>query len=111
MMFLLQCPTAQGFMAFMLDGFSPAAWRFFQSPVAQAILGLVVVLLAVCVGIYVGGKLRGQSRKEQLTTHELLSNFRELHSRGQLNDSEYRTIRTMLAERLQQELKDSDDTG
>ena len=31
---------------------------------------------------------------------ELLSKFRELHSRGTLSDNEYRTIRTKLASRI-----------
>src|SRR5690606_13404367 len=42
---------------------------------------------------------------------ELLTKFRELHSRGTLSDEEYRTIKTKLASELQSRLPDAPSTG
>ncbi len=41
---------------------------------------------------------------------ELMSNFRELHSQGGLSDEEYRTIKAMLAQQVENELSPSTGT-
>ena len=42
---------------------------------------------------------------------ELLSNFRDLFDQGKLSDAEFRNIKTLLKERLQQELSGSGEPG
>jgi uncharacterized membrane protein len=76
----------------------------------------VVILVAVCValgvvGFYVVDKVRRNLRTDTADSHDLLTNFRELHSQGDLSDDEYRTIKTMLAARLQEELKGKGKEG
>jgi len=44
-------------------------------------------------------------------TSELLTNFREMHSKGELTDEEFRTIKAKLSIKLKEELRDSDDTS
>ena len=41
----------------------------------------------------------------------MLTKFRDLHSKGELSDEEFRTIKTKLADQLRAELKDTDETG
>ncbi len=65
----------------------------------------------VAVAAYVIGKLRGASAQQERSASELLSKFGELHRRGDLSDEEYRTIKTALASRLQEELNDNGETG
>ena len=42
---------------------------------------------------------------------ELLSKFRDLHEEGKLSDEEFRNIKTLLAEKIQQELNDNSEPG
>ena len=73
----------------------------------------VIVLLAalgmlIAVGVYLVSRFRGTKEQGRLPPSELLSKFRQMHSQGELSDEEYRTIKAMLAERFQQELKGTD---
>ncbi len=67
--------------------------------------------LLTVTAIFVVGRLRGGSEDDQPAASSMLTNFRELHSRGGLSDQEFRTIKTLLADRIQRELKDSGDKG
>ena len=76
----------------------------------------LVIWVAICsilvvVAIYVIGKIRAEMVQEEPTANELLSKMRDLHSEGVLSDTEFRTIKTTLAARLQEELKDTEETG
>lgn len=75
-----------------------------------AVWGIALGALAA-LAVYVVGKLRAEKEKEEPTAGELLSKFRELHSQGVLSDAEYRTIKTSLLPHLQEELKDTGQTG
>jgi uncharacterized membrane protein len=70
---------------------------------------LLAALLAVAG--YVIGKVRAETVQKEPTASELMSKFRDLHSKGELSDAEFRTIKTALAARLQDELKDNGETG
>ncbi len=65
----------------------------------------------VAVGIYVVSKVRAGFRDDASPTSRLVNDFRELHSQGELSDQEFRTIKTMLAARMQQEVKGKGDAG
>ena len=62
----------------------------------------------IAVGAYIASKYRGVDGNDRISANELLTNFRELHSRGELSDEEFRTIKSKLSVELQNELKDSD---
>jgi uncharacterized membrane protein len=74
-----------------------------------------VILLAaltgvlVAVGVYVVGRVRAGTRSTDPKASEWITKFKDLHSQGELTDQEYRTIKAMLADRLQQELKGTDE--
>ena len=72
-------------------------------------LALSAAVLAglVAVAVYVVRKVRRETGGRESSTGEMMSKFRELHSRGVLSDEEFRTIRTSLSTRLQDELKDT----
>jgi uncharacterized membrane protein len=84
---------------------------FLQSAAAQAVIWLAVCAALVAVGIYVVMKVRQTLSEKEAKTHELISDFRELHSQGELSDEEYRTIKATLAARLQQEIKGKGKEG
>jgi uncharacterized membrane protein len=77
----------------------------------EVVLWPALLVLVIAVGIYLLGKIRSKPAKQESTTSEMLSKFRELHSRGELSDAEYRTIKTTLAARLNRELNDNTDKG
>jgi uncharacterized protein YneF (UPF0154 family) len=82
-------------------------WPAFQ----QLVLGVAALAIFVAIGIYLAGKIRAKAVQKEPPASELLTKFREMHSRGVLSDEEFRTIKTTLTERLQTELRDKDETG
>lgn len=72
-------------------------------------LGILATL--VWVANYAIRKIRVETLQHELPESEILSKFVELHSRGDLSDAEFRTIKTTLAEQLQNELRDDGQTG
>lgn len=81
-----------------------------RTPVAELIIGVAVVSILSVVGFYVVRRYR-DSIEQSETSSELLTKFEESRHRGELNESEFRTIKTILAERMQAELKRKDDSG
>jgi hypothetical protein len=77
----------------------------------QLVIAAAVLAVLVAVGIYVAGKVRHKAVQKEPPASELLTKFREMHSRGVLSDEEFRTIKTTLTERLQNELKDQNIAG
>ena len=72
---------------------------------------VAVLVVLVAVSVYLVSRFRDETIQQEPTASELLSKFRKLHSRGELSDQEFRTIKTMLATQLQEELKDNGQTG
>ena len=85
--------------------------KFLEVQAPQLVLWAAIGAVLVAVVIYVVGKIRGQSAQQEPTTSELMSKFRELHSKGVLSDAEFRTIKSRLAARLGDEVKDNSEIG
>lgn len=85
--------------------------EFLLSTPAQAVIWTAILLVIVAVSWYLLGSFRGRDDEDQQSAHRLLTNFRDLHHQGDINDSEFRTIKTVLGTQLQQELSDTDDEG
>jgi uncharacterized membrane protein len=83
----------------------------FEDPIAQFVLWAALGGIAVAVAVYLIGKIRSESVQQEPGPSELMSKFRELHAKGELTDAEFRTIKTTLAARFQEELKDNGETG
>ena len=85
--------------------------QFPESPYVSFVLWLGLLSALVAIGIYVIGKFRDTTPKQLPHASELMTNFQQLHVRGELSDAEYRTIKALLAEQLQDELNKSGDSG
>ena len=75
------------------------------------VLGLVVLAVLLAVAAYIISKIRAEPAKKEPQASEWLSKYSDLHSRGGLSDEEFRTIKTKLAEQLQDELNDNGENG
>lgn len=82
---------------------------FFHNTTAQVVIWVAIGAILVVVGIYVVAKVRETFSEREPATHQLLTNFRELHTQGELSDEEYRTIKATLAARLQREIKGKEE--
>ena len=70
-----------------------------------------VLATLVAIAVRVIGKIRAKTLQHEPTASDLMSKFRELHSRGELSDEEFRTIKTILSTQLKGELSDNGETG
>ncbi len=84
--------------------------EFLGSPLANVIILIAVTAALVAGGIYVIGRVRAGLRDPEPPASRWLTNFKELHAQGTVSDEEYRTIKAVLAERLEQELNRTDET-
>ncbi|MBX3412750.1 MAG: hypothetical protein KF708_08685 [Pirellulales bacterium] len=85
--------------------------EFLQTPGARVVFWLAVLAALLVLGFYVVGRVRESIREKGPTTSDLLSNFREMHGKGVLADEEFRTIKSKLAGRLQDEIKGNGEQG
>jgi uncharacterized membrane protein len=79
--------------------------------IAAALVWCTVLALLIALAVYLLGRFRGRAEEDQPPASNLLTKFREMHSQGGLSDEEFRTIKTLLAQRLHDELKDTSDKG
>jgi len=77
----------------------------------QAILAVGILMGLVIVGVLVVQSFRGGAADKGHSANELLSNFEEMRSRGDINDADYRKIKSVLGAQLHRELKDDKDKG
>jgi hypothetical protein len=85
--------------------------QFLLSTPAQIVIWLTVLVILVAIGGYIVGNFRGRSSHVQLSANDLLTNFREMHHRGDIADVEFRNIKTVLAVKLQEQLNVSGSEG
>ena len=79
--------------------------KFLTTTEAQAVLYVAALLILMTMGCYIVLRFRDRTDEDQLKANELLTNFREIHQQGDINDTEYRTIKTTLGVKLQDELE------
>jgi uncharacterized membrane protein len=77
----------------------------------KAIFLFAGIAVLVAIGAHIASKWRGAKEDNKLTSSEMLTKYRELHSKGELSDEEFRNIKSRLAGQLQNELSDSDKPG
>ena len=80
-----------------------------EGPWYLAIILFTAVVALGAVGAYAVSKWRDAIDDDTNTASELLTNFREMHSRGDLTDEEFRTIKARLSYEIQEEIKNSDN--
>ena len=80
-----------------------------EGPWYLAIILFAAVVALIAIGAYAVSKWRDATDDDTNSASELLTNFREMHSRGDLTDEEFRTIKARLSYEMQQELRNSDN--
>lgn len=85
-------------------------WRFLN-PITDLAVSLALLAALTAVAVYVIVRVRDRANKDDPTGIELLSKFRDVHAQGGLSDAEFRTIKTRLADRLKDGLKDKEERG
>jgi uncharacterized membrane protein len=78
---------------------------------AQLLLGMGILVGLVMVGVLIVQRFRGSAVQKGTTANELISNFQEMRSRGDITDADYRKIKSVLGAELHGELKDGKDKG
>ena len=78
---------------------------------AQALLMLGLGIAVMAVVVYFARRYRDDDGEDRVGANNMLTKFRELHAKGDLSEEEFRTIKTKLASQLQEELKDTGETG
>jgi hypothetical protein len=83
--------------------------EFVSTPAARAVIQVAVALIMSIVAYYVLERWRDRTSKED-TTSDHLTNFRDLRQRGVLSDVEFRTIKTVLGDRIREQLEQSGES-
>ncbi len=79
--------------------------------VIELLISLALLAVLVAVAAVVIRKIRPKPIQQEPMAGDLLLKYREMHSRGELSDTEFRTIKTKLGEQLRDELRDEGETG
>ena len=82
--------------------------EFLLTTHAQAVIWSTVLLIVIVTAVFIVGRLRDRMDDDRLEANELLTNFRELHLQGDIEDSEFRDIKSVLGKHLKRELNDTD---
>lgn len=75
----------------------------------QVMLWMSVLIGLVIVGVLIVQKFRGSAAGKGPEAQELVANFEEMRSRGDLTDADYRKIKTVLGDQLHGKLKEGKD--
>jgi uncharacterized membrane protein len=82
--------------------------EFLKEPGPQLVIWAAALAILVAVAWFVIARVRDERSDNEPESSALLTEFREMHSRGEISDTEFGTIKSSLAGRLQEELNDSD---
>lgn len=89
----------------------PGMADFLQTREARIIILGALTAMLIAVGLYIIRRFRPGGEEQKFQSSEMITNFRELYARGQLSEEEYRTIKTKLASKAQDEFKGKEDDG
>ena len=79
-------------------------WDFLTRPIAQVVLWMAALLILMAFSYYALGRYRDRSDGDVRGPNEWLDNFREMHAEGDISEGEFRKVKTVLGEKVQQEL-------
>lgn len=85
--------------------------EFLRSTPVQAVIWVTILLALSAVGAYVIQRLRQSGSQSTPSANELLTNFRTMHDGGKLSPTEFRQVKTVLGQSLQEEVKSDDTEG
>jgi uncharacterized membrane protein len=85
--------------------------RFWAAGPESLVLGIAGLAILATVSYYVIGKIHPKTLQKERRANQWLAKCRELNSRGELSDEEFRTIKTTLAPQLEDELNGNGEKG
>ncbi len=77
----------------------------------QIMLWMTVLTGLVIIGVLVVQRFRGGAADKGTSANQLLANFEEMQSRGDISDADYRKIKSVLRAELHSGLKDDKNKG
>lgn len=90
-----------------MSEFLKAAGAFLHTSTAQAVLWLTVLAILVAMGAFFVKWFRSGGRP-QPTASDILTRFRDLHDKGELTTAEFRSIKSVLGPRIQDQIRSED---
>lgn len=81
-----------------------------ETPTAKAVLFVTIAVVASLVAVYLLLKWRGRNN-EGYSDHDHLSEFRELHHRGMISESEFRIIKVQLGKKIRGDMDSGGTSG
>ena len=85
--------------------------QFLLEPTPQVVIWSTVSVIVILTSIYVVKKFRDRIDEDMPGPVEHMSFFREIYDEGDITETEFRTIKTVLSEQLEGTLNDPDETG
>jgi uncharacterized membrane protein len=85
--------------------------QFLQSTEAQLVLGIAILCAMIAIGYHIAISYRDRINDDRPSASETMTNFHEMLEEGDIDESEYRTIKTVLGEKLKTELNDNKEEG
>ena len=76
--------------------------------IGQLMTGLAALLALLILAVVIVQKFRGGAAEKGSIAKELVSNFQEMRSRGDITDADYRRIQSVLGDSLRREPIDSE---
>ena len=84
--------------------------EFLLQPTPQVVIRSTVLVIVILTSIYVVKKFRDRIDEGMPGPNEHMSFFREMYDEGDITETEFRTIKTVLSEQLEGESNDPDET-
>jgi hypothetical protein len=78
---------------------STGIWKLLSSSTFQAALGVLIVLAVCWLAFYVMSRLRDSNRQDVPMDDLLRKNFEEMRSGGEISETEFRNITSLLEEK------------
>jgi hypothetical protein len=78
---------------------------------AQFAIWVSVLFALIVLAWIVVQRFRGSAASEGQTASDMLTKFQEMRQEGDISETEYRTIKSVLGEQLQRSVKDGKDKG
>ena len=84
--------------------------EFLLQPIPQVVIWSTVLVIVILTSIYVVKKFRDQIDEDMPGPIEHMSFFREIYDEGDITETEFRTIKTVLSEQLEGASNEPDET-
>jgi len=86
--------------------------EFLLSAPAQAVIWITALLILCSAGIYIVKLVREHTEGDaELSASDMLTGFRDLHDVGEISQTEFKRIKSVLGDRLHDETGSNDAGG